>query len=237
MGRIEAANHHDLQQRVEHGADRHRGENRAREISLGIARLAGEMDRLFEALQPEHHAAGQRGKDAVKAERHEAAAGVEVRRIELQRGHDADREHGHGRLPDDDDDVAVRDELGARQIHRGEQHHQDQRDGEPGAVQEAGVLADLVDHVEVLIDPADAVDVGDRRQHLEGRDEDRLQPGRPSGDEAGDRAVRVAAETSRLRRPPDRSRRAPRRPARAATACRPRGSTTEPTPGRPARPR
>ena len=107
MRRIEAADHDDLQRRVEHGADRHREQNRARQISPGIARLAGQMDRLFEALQPEDDAPGQGGKDAVKTEGHEPAAGVKVRRIELPRGHDADRQRGHGRLPDDDDDVAV----------------------------------------------------------------------------------------------------------------------------------
>ena len=102
------------------------------------------MDRLFEALQPEDDAAGQRGKDAMKSERHETAAGVEVRRIELQRGHHADRQHGHGRLPDDHDDVAVGDELGAGQIHRGEERHQAERDQESRAVQQAGFSPTLL---------------------------------------------------------------------------------------------
>ena len=77
---LEPADHHDLQQRVEHRADRHGRENRPGQILFRVARFTGELDGLLEALQREHDAAGQRGEHAMEAERHEAAAGVEVGR-------------------------------------------------------------------------------------------------------------------------------------------------------------
>ena len=66
----------------------------------------------------------------------------------------------------------------------------------PEPLSRPALASDLVDHVEVHVHPADAVDVGDRGEHFDGRDEDGLQPRRPSGGEAGDRAVGVIRESA-----------------------------------------
>ena len=71
--------------------------------------------------------------------------------------------------------------------------HQHDRDDEPVAVEQAR-SARLVSMLKCCVHPVDAVDVGDRGEHLDRRDEHRLQPGRPAGGEAGDRAVRVVRE-------------------------------------------
>ena len=92
---------------------------------LRIARLAGELHRLLEALQREHDAAGQRGEHAVEAERHEAAAGVEVRGVELRRSATTPTaRNGTAVFQITTIDVAVREELRAGEVDRGEQHHQ-----------------------------------------------------------------------------------------------------------------
>ena len=110
----------------------------------------------------------------MEAKRHEAAARVKVRRIELQRGHYDDGEHRHQRFPNDDDHVAVGQELSAAKIHRGKQNHQPDCDRQSFSIEQTGILTDLINHVEVLVDPGHAVDIGDDGQHLDGRDEDSL---------------------------------------------------------------
>ena len=128
------------------------------------------------------------------AERHESAPRVEVRRVELKIGDDADGEHWNRRFPDDHDRIAVRQKLCASKVDRGEHNHQDHGDDEPGSVEEAGARAHLVDHVEVHVHPADAIDVGDRGKHFDWRDEHCLKPRCPSGGKASDGAVRIVGE-------------------------------------------
>jgi len=55
---LRAADHHDLQERVEHCADCHGRENRARQnlFFSDCAPSPGELDRLLEPLQSEHDA-------------------------------------------------------------------------------------------------------------------------------------------------------------------------------------
>ena len=79
---------------------------------------------------------------------------------------------------------------------RGKQGHADGRHDEPQPVQQPLFAAALVDHVEVFLYPGEAVRVRDRRKHFDRRDQDRLQPGRPSSDEAGERSVRKVRESS-----------------------------------------
>ena len=172
----------------------------ARDISFfGSLRFAGKLHhRLPRSLAArEHHAAGQRGKHAMETERHEAAAGVEVGPVELHRGDHAYREEGHGRLPEHNDDVAIGKELRAAKIHRREERHQHAGHGHTLAVEEAGVGASSIDHVEVQVDPAHAVHVGDCSQHFQRRDEYRLQPRRPPGRESGKRPMRIIRKPSR----------------------------------------
>ena len=160
---LHAQDERGLQQDVERRTDRHRHQDRAGQVLLRVLRLAGQLDGLLEALQREHDTDRERGEDAVRAERCEAAAGVEVARVEGQRGHRDDREHRHRGLPDDDEGVALGHELGAGEVHRGEQHHPDDGDDQAAIVQRPVP----VDHREVVVHPVDAVDVGDRGDDLD----------------------------------------------------------------------
>ena len=229
--RIEPTDHHDLEQRVEHRADRHRREDRARQIALGISRLARELDRLLEALQPEHDAAGQRREHAVEAERHEAAAGVEVgrrRTASPPTTHDARGTARPSSRPRRTMLLSDRNFAPARLIAVNTIIKSD-RDDEPGAVEQARI----VEHVEVRRGPTSTLLMYViAREHLDRRDEHRLQPRRPAGGEAGDRAVAVVGDARGAAR--DRIRRTELgvRRARAATASPPRGSTTGSRPGR-----
>ena len=77
----EGADEHDLQQDVDHGAEQHRDDDRARQVLLRVLDLGGELVSLLEAEVGEHDASARnRREHGLGAERHEAAVRVEVGR-------------------------------------------------------------------------------------------------------------------------------------------------------------
>ena len=109
----------------------------ARERSLlRVAGLAGQADGLLEPLQREHHAAGQGREDAVHPWGMKPPPAVKLPGWKLSEAMTPMARNGTAVFQITRIDVALGHELGAHQVDRGEEQHQEDGDDQAAGVEQ-----------------------------------------------------------------------------------------------------
>ncbi len=186
----------DLQQQVDGGADGHRAEHGPGDVLLRVGALTRQLDGLLEAEQGEDDAAGaDRGQDALRAERGEAATGGEVAAVEVGERQDEDRQQRNEDLPPGRRTVCMRQDSDAEEVDGDEHRHQAHGHGYTAAGQYA---------LRVLKTrrPGPVTGVPDHGLDLDRGDRSGLEPGEPTERHPGETAegvVRVPGGAARHR--------------------------------------
>ncbi len=142
LGRGQCGEEGHLQEDVDHDAEDDRPDHRARDVTLGIGALPGELVGLFEAQQREDDAAGgDGGQDALGSVGVESVGRREVARVELGDGEHEDRQQRNADLPPGRRAVGACQQTDAEEVDGCDDRHQAHRYGDSGRGQD--VLAAL----------------------------------------------------------------------------------------------